>query len=241
MNSHVGWFGHDNLGDDEMLRILEEHLPDTDTFGGGTLITPAFRPGSEFYDAILDPDATVGVSLGVSPDWNGEGADLLRRLRAIYVRDLYSHVRLKAFNVDSVVSVDLWNVHVAPKRERFRKVANLIELSHKENPYLSALPHFVAETRTGFEKFQMSPAHHLLNGAQVFSDGKKLIEYLSEAEIAVTTRLHATVAAWIAGVPDLRPVIYDQKCAYFLDRAAAIDRHEAHETMMRHLEEIRKL
>lgn len=237
MNRHIGWFGHGNLGDDEMLRILEEHLPDTDTFGGGTLITP----GSEFFDKITDPDNTVGISLGVSSNWNGEGEPVLRRLKAIYVRDLYSHVRLKAFNIDSIVSVDLWNVLVAPKAKRFRRVANLIDLSHKKDAYLSLLPHFIADKRNGFEFFQMGHAHTFVGGAQVFDDGKKLIEHLSESEVAVTTRLHATVAAWIAGVPDVRPVIYDPKCAHFLDRAAAIDRHEAHETIMRHLEEIRKL
>jgi hypothetical protein len=241
MSQHVGWFGHGNLGDDEMLRILEEHLPDTETFGGGTLITPGFKKDSEFYSKITDPDNTVGISLGVSSDWNGEGAELLIRLKAIYARDLYSHVRLRAFNIDSIVSVDLWNVHVAPKRKRFRKVANLIDLSHKEDKYLSLLPHFIAERRNGFEFFQMSQTHNFMGGAQAFSDGKKLIEYLSEAEVAVTTRLHATVAAWIAGVPDIRPVIYDQKCAHFLDRAASIDQPEAHEMIMRHLEEIRNL
>lgn len=238
---HVGWFGHGNLGDDEMLRILEEQLPDTPTFGGGTLITPAFKPQSEFHERITDPDETVGISLGVSSDWNGEGADLLRRLKAIYVRDLYSHVRLKAFNIDSVVSVDLWNVLIAPKRPRFRKVINVIDLSHKLDPYLTAIPGFIAERRKDHQFFQMSPDHVLVPGAHVFSDGKKLLEYLAEAEVAITTRLHATVAAWIAGVPDLRPVIYDPKCAHFLDRAASIDQTEAHDMMMRHLEEIRKL
>lgn len=237
MTEHVGWFGHGNLGDDEMLRILEEHLPDTKTFGGGTLITP----GSEFYAKISDPDDTVGISLGVSPDWKGEGEPVLKRLKAIYVRDLYSHVRLKEFNIDSIVSVDLWNVLVAPKRKRFRKTANLIDLSHKKDAYLAQLPHFIMDKRNGFEFFQMGTAHVFVGGARVFDDGKKLLEYLSETEIAVTTRLHATVAAWIAGVPDVRPVIYDQKCAHFLDRAASIERGEAHDTIMRHLEDIRRL
>lgn len=234
---HVGWFGHGNLGDDEMLRIVEEHLPETNTFGGGTLITP----GSEFYVKIIDPDDTVGISLGVSSNWNGEGEHVLRRLKAIYVRDLYSHVRLKAFNIDSVVSVDLWNVHVPPKRARHRRVANIIDLSHKEDSYLKMLPQFISDRRTGHEFFQMSAEHPSVAGAQVFDDGRKLIEYLSEAEVAVTTRLHATVAAWVAGVPDMRPVIYDPKCAHFLDRAASIDRIDAHDMMMRHLEEIRAL
>jgi len=241
MTQHIGWFGHGNLGDDEMLRILEEQLPDTETFGGGTLITPAFKPDSEFYSKITDPDNTVGVSLGVSNNWNGEGAELLRRFKAIYVRDLFSHVQLKRFNIDSVVSVDLWNYHVAPKRTRFRKVANLIDLSHKEDKYFNLLPHYIMDNRNGFEFFQMGQAHNFVGGSKVFSDGKKLIEYLSEAEVAITTRLHATVAAWIAGVPDLRPVFYDPKCGHFFDRVASIDRAEAHELIMRHLEEIRAL
>lgn len=241
MKQHVGWFGHGNLGDDEMLRILEEQLPDTETFGGGTLITPAFKKDSEFYSKITDPDNTVGISLGVSNNWNGEGSELLIRFKAIYVRDLFSHMQLKRFNIDSIISVDLWNVHVAPKRPRFRKVANLIDLSHKDDRYLNLLPHFVADARNGFEFFQMGQSHNFMSGSKVFDDGKKLIEYLSETEIAVTTRLHATVAAWIAGVPDLRPVFYDPKCCHFFDRIAAIDRAEAHELIMRHLEEIRKL
>ncbi len=234
---HIGWFGRGNLGDDEMLRLIEEQLPDTPTFGGGTLITP----GSEFYAKIADPDDTVGISLGVSHDWRGEGEPVLKRLKAIYVRDLYSHVRLKAYNIDSIVSVDLWNVHVAPKRKRFRHMANLIDLSHKQDPYFSQLPHFIVDKRNGYEFFQMSSTHAFIGGAKVYSDAAQLIERLAETEVAITTRLHATVAAWIAGVPDIRPIIYDQKCAHFLDRAAAIDVPEAHEMMMRHLEDIRRL
>lgn len=240
--NHVGWFGHDNLGDDEMLRLLEEHLPGVKTFGGGTLIAPT----SEFFDELekMFPEETVGISLGVSENWNGERVDVLRRLKRIYVRDVFSYERLKEHGLDPIMSVDLWFAHepVGYRGGRVRSLnaMDVIDLTHKSH-YLTELTKRYVEAFPSYERFNMSPSHPLGGETYIPKTGAELITYLSNVETAVVTRLHALVAATIAGVPDIRPIFYDAKCRHFLERMGTIGVQGAHDLMLKHLEEIRNL
>lgn len=220
-----------------MRRIIEREIPDVNTFGGGTLITP----NNEFWEQI--EKGQVAVSIGVSENWNGEHADALKQFSAIYVRDLYSYWRLMPYNLWPILSVDLWNVLVAPKRKRFRKVANVENLSHK-SVYLDKFSTMIRDRcrKEGYEFFSTSPDHikTFAPESKVFESGQELIDYLAEAEVAYVTRLHALVAAWIAGVPDIRPIIYDPKCQHFLDRMRLFTPEEAHAKIMADLEQIRQ-
>jgi len=240
MAKHLGWFGHRNLGDDEMHRLLERHLGDTDTFGGGTLITP----GSEFYCQITKD--MIGISLGVAESWNGEGIQALGRLRKIYVRDFYSARRLAEFGLDAVVSADLWFLNEPPKpQERTKRVANLITLTASPRPELQ--DKVVATIKrcrdSGFEFFAMSPIEdkELTPEATLFEEGGELLNYLAQAKQAIVTRLHAYVAAVIAGVPEITYIPYDKKLDDFTERMKDCDLKTTRELLLRHVDDIKKL
>ena len=226
----VGWYGHGNLGDDAMRQFAEErfgHLGIVDEgydwtiMCGGTQIMPY----GEFLDAIDDPEHTVTLGIGVADSWEGQGADVLRRMARVYVRDFYSLERLRRFDIAAEFSGDPWLWFVAPKSElRTGVFANTMRLSNEFRPYIhSQTERFMERARAeGAKLFAMSPGEEpamMGQEVEVFTGARELLVELATAKRSYTTRLHATVAAWIAGVPDRRVLVYDQKVQHFLDTA----------------------
>lgn len=226
------------MGDDTMARLLFEKLQpvcdlqnlgermqipkDLYVIGGGTLIAP----GSLFLNRLQSPTKSVGFSLGVAYSWNGEYASVLRDMKAIYVRDEFSHRRLAEFGVKSVLSVDLLNAipaHECEPRDRTRVFWNSVKVhSNERPPDAEELPVSVED-----------------NGAPPMLYGKDVVDLLTGARRVYVTRLHAAVAAWMAGVPEILVYPqYDPKVGHFFERVRSLTPIEAHHIVNDHLNEL---
>ena len=225
----INWGGHNNLGDDAMVRIIKKYIPESDTwdiFGGGTLI----QPYGEFGAAIRNPERTIGISLGVSSEWKGENAELFRRFHKLYVRDYYSHMKLKEYNVPSILSVDLLTELQTTKKNK-GLFANVCELTTEQFEYHNVISAMIAER--DMEYFAMSPDH---DKGPVFTDEQVLLDKIAGADV-VATRLHANVIAWVGGCR-ITPIVYDPKIIHFYQRVAGMTPAEARKIIVGHLKEI---
>jgi len=63
---------------------------------------------------------------------------------------------------------------------------------------------------------------------KVYTDVHELIAELSRCTEVITTRLHATVAAWVAGVPTIKAIHYDHKIQDFQENCIFYNYPEAH-------------
>lgn len=227
----INWSGHKNLGDDAMADILYqyfgesinvgEHPSEADWYilGGGTLISP----GSVFYSLIQYPERTIGISLGVSCNWNGEGSDVLKRMRKIYTRDFFSHEMLNKFGIKNDLSVDLiCYLNPIIKSEKTEIWANLMESSCTTLPDLHGK---VVQSREELEGkhvnyFAMSPDEDVTTqpNSVVYTNAQVLLDFLVSAKTIYATRLHANILAWLSGCKDIRTIEYDYKIKHFFER-----------------------
>lgn len=244
----IGWYGNGNLGDDEMANILRRRFPDVSDkwtlISGGTLISPL----SDFMPMVTDPEHTIGVSMGVSSNWSGQWLDILSKIRHIYCRDYFSYFRLKDAGLTNItLSFDLWCV-LAPKPSIVdvpKRVppawGNFIDLSRGgHDEYLISLSDHLRRSSHGYKRFAMSTEEDLraCPEARLFTDGAELVQTLRAAPRVITTRLHAAVAAWIAGVPNIHPIFYDPKVCHFFERVAGYKPYDARLMVEKHLDEI---
>ena len=242
---HIGWFGYGNLGDDEMERILKERFSEISdewyTLGGGTLIAPT----SQYYQAMEFPERTFGISLGVSSKWAGEWVEVLRSMKKIYTRDLFSHYKLLEYNVENILSVDLWCYRKPTARGNRRLMANIIKAPQSTHEYMNKISADTYEycKALGCDFFSMSNAEDtdMMTESKLFTDGQYLINQLSGAKTVWSMRLHATVAAWVAGVKDIRALHYDPKIQHFFERVVTLNPAEAKNIINIHLDEIEVL
>lgn len=232
----INWSGHQNLGDDAMVEILQRYFPEAVNMGenpkpakfyilgGGTLISP----DSNFLKILPDPEKTVGISLGVSCNWRGEDLIILQKLLKIYTRDYFSHEALNKFGIENTLSFDLLcKLGAERPRERRRTFAN----------FLHKFPHlrWVID-----EYFAMSPNEdkRAMPEARIYRSAIELREHLASAERIFATRLHANVIAWLSGCKKIYPIPYDMKVIHFWERVKGIKIEEAQKTIERHLKEI---
>lgn len=250
----INWSGHKNLGDDAMTKILLDTIPrsvnmkedpwDADWYilGGGTLIAPQ----SLFPGRLPNPEKTIGISLGVSCNWAGEHLDILKRMHRIYTRDLFSHGQLLKWGVDNILSVDLL-CYLKPEEEVLTDGiwANLmyapgtIVPEYKEQ--LSKIKLDLRDKEVNY--FAMSPDEDLetIPDAYVYTDAQLLINDLQGADIVYATRLHANVAAWVAGCKNIVKIGYDPKINHFYERVASLTPERARNIIHNHLNDICEL
>lgn len=237
----LNWSGHHNLGDDAMAQILMETIPgavnmgetsseaDWYIFGGGTLISP----GSLYFNLIKHPERTIGFSLGVSYNWNGEWLDKLKQLKKIYVRDEFSQKRLAEFGVESTLSVDLLcYLEPQPEKPRVEVWVNAFRDSYPQ----------------GDKYFALSPVEdkEVMPQAEVYDDFRKLAADLMGAKCVVASRLHANVLAWMTKCPKIylfSPPSHgvDFKVVHFYERVAKLTPEEARSIISNHLRELKEL
>lgn len=251
----INWSKNGNLGDDAMTRILLEYFEDVENFsddvnnlkdkdwyifGGGTLITPSVF----FFEMIQHPERTIGISLGVSSNWEGQHVDILKRMKKIYVRDVFSYNRLKEYGIESTLSVDLM-CYLQPmqKKKKQGMIANImytwcsINKNHKEE-----VNQALKETM-GIPKFAMCLKEDIetMKNAELYTDAQKLIDDLSGFKTIYATRLHANIAAWLSGCKDIRAIEYDPKIKHFFERVKDLTPEKAKETIDEHLKEIKHI
>lgn len=249
----INWSGHKNLGDDAMAQVLldffpkavnmGEHPTEADWYilGGGTLIAPL----SQFMAMSPNPEKTIGISLGVSSNWNGEGVEYLKRFHRIYARDFFSREKLKQHGVDAVLSVDLLCA-LYKKTELVRKgtMANIMRApesivpTHQQD-VVSALDTLLCD-KNYKEWFAMSPDEDLatVTFAYVYTDAVQLLQKMLCTQVVYATRLHANVLAWVAGVPEIHPVAYDPKVDHFYQRVKHLTPQKAYGIIIGHLSDI---
>jgi polysaccharide pyruvyl transferase WcaK-like protein len=251
----INWSGHKNLGDDAMAEVLLEAFPGSINMGenptenanwyilgGGTLISP----GSLYFARMPSPERTIGISLGVSSNWDGEGVEILKRMKRIYTRDHFSHNRLKFFGVENFLSVDLL-CYLKPKlkKERTEIWANLMYSDCNTNPILQeeidTIKRYLSDKEVNY--FAMSPDEDLrtLSTAIVYNDANFLLEKLSNAKTIYATRLHAHVLAWLSGCKDIRSIEYDYKIRHFFERVKGLKPRETKLIIDKHLRQIKSL
>ena len=255
----LNWSGHGNLGDDamaeELMRRLEAfgHSPinmgenirlgdDCDWYvvGGGTLIT---RSGS-FRDLIrkAGPHRCLLFSMGVAADWNGEESSLLQGVAGIWARDIYSWHRLRAHSVGAELSVDMLAGTPAPyihPCDRKGIAANFMIADNTPHPCLRETVHQVmdelrdrgAQPDLLFALSMEEDVKTMGAGCVLFDNAENLVAELAKYETAIVTRLHAAVLAWAAGVPDIRPIVYDPKVQYFLERVAGLSKRNVRDIL----------
>lgn len=247
----INWSGHKNLGDDAMTKILLDVIPgavnmkedpweaDWYILGGGTLISP----GSLFPGRLPNPEKTIGISLGVSCNWKGENIDILKRMYRIYTRDRFSHDKLLEYNIANTLSVDLLcYLKPEPSEPTGGIWANLMYAPGTIVPeYKEHLSKVKLDLRgQEVNYFAMSPDEDLdtVPEAYVYKNAQLLINDLHGADTVYATRLHANVAAWVAGCKDIRKIGYDPKIDHFYERVSDLTPERARNIIHNHLNEI---
>jgi polysaccharide pyruvyl transferase WcaK-like protein len=159
---------------------------------------------------IPKPEKTIGVSLGVSKDWNGAGKELLKRFPLLLVRDFASFDYLQRFGIKPEISVDLLCALTAkPRRGPGLGVEN-------HNPKLKR--QWKNEVSPGIREIRLSSEDA---GGKLYTDEDELLELFAQTEEAHLTRLHALVLGWIAGIPHMEAnLAYDEKIEGFQYRVA---------------------
>jgi len=234
-----------------MTKILKQRFPratnmgerpqfaDAYILGGGTLISP-----NSLYPGRINPEKTIGFSLGVSSNWNGEWLEILKRMKKIYVRDFFSYRKLKQFGVQCTQSVDLVCALEIPEPPKVRDGiwANLMYTECSVNPNLQSEIDFVKKELGGREVnyFAMSPVEDIgtVFQAAVYGDAKTLLSDLSTAETIYTTRLHAAILAWMSGCKDIRYIDYDPKIEHFRERVKGLTPKQAYNIVHRDLDDL---
>lgn len=249
----INWSGHKNLGDDAMTKILLDTIPGSVNtgedptegaswyiLGGGTLISPQ----SLFPGRLPDPTKTIGISLGVSCNWAGENLDIYKKMKRIYVRDHFSHRKLQEFGVSSILSVDLL-CYLLPNEPSVTEGvwANIMYASQSIVPEYEDKHtniKFSLHSQKDINYFAMSPDEDLqtIPDAYLYKDAQLLINDLQGAEKIYATRLHANIAAWLAGCKDIVPIVYDPKIEHFYERVCNLSPKKANFIIKQHLKEI---
>jgi len=245
----INWSNHKNLGDDVMAQILLDRIPnsvnmgeipllaDFYILGGGTLISPR----SLFLNVLPNPEKTIGISLGVSSNWNGEWLDIIKRIKKIYTRDYFSYLKLKEFGVENVLSVDLFCVLKPTTRNKKNEVwANLMYSKTSINPYLINIINNLKSILKDVKFFAMSSEEDLetIPEAKVYTNAQELLNDLTSAKTIFATRLHANILAWLSGCKDIRPIDYDPKINHFFERIEDLTSTKARNIINKHLNEV---
>lgn len=255
----INWSGHLNLGDDAMAEILLYYFGELNKFdvenvgekptesdwyilGGGTLISP----GSVFYNLVEYPEKTIGISLGVSCNWNGEGVDKLKKMRKIFTRDYFSHEMLNKFGVQNDLSVDLLCYLLPESKEQKKEIwANLMESSCTTHQDLHGAVVRAREELEGKDVtyFAMSPDEDVSTqpNATVFTSANMLLNDLARAKTIYATRLHANVLAWLSGCKDIRTIEYDYKIKHFFDRVKDLTPEKCQKIIKKDLRKIKEI
>lgn len=240
-----GWYGRGNLGDDAMKSVIEKEFADSkfDFICGGTILTPGGM--YEFIDKVENPENTIIFSLGVADSWNKNIdpdkqyehqriIDKLRRFKRIYTRDYYSHIRLNELSIDNILSVDLLCYFLPKSKPNNDKYANIIKTITEFSPYHNQAVDMMY--RDGYKLFAMSKDHDI---GKVYTDAQEVVDMLHGATV-IATRLHANVLAWMAGAK-ITPIAYDRKVINFYERVAFLTPKEAHDIIIGHINEVKKL
>lgn len=251
----INWSGHKNLGDDAMAQVLlsyfhgsinvGEYPTEADWYilGGGTLISP----GSVFYGLVEHPERTIGISLGVSCNWDGEGIETLKRMKKIYTRDFFSHEKLKEFGVENILSVDLL-CFLKPLKGCRNKEGVWANLMYSECGSNKSLNQDLDKARSDLDGkevnyFALSPDEDIATTPQseVYTNAQELLDRLSGVRTIYATRLHAHVLAWVSGCKDIRSIPYDLKIEHFFERVKNLKPYTARKIINNHLQQIKKI
>lgn len=233
----LNWEFHNNIGDDVMGMVIGKALEDR----GHTVIHQGEKPDTQGIDAFFWGGGTLISQSGVFPALPlglpiiGFGLGVcetppsafmkqqFENVKHVFARDIYSYTWFIQHNIPATLSFDPVFLLELPNREYTREyvVANIIAssktdygkvkglLKDHEGEDIYGFSVGLPEDPRGCEDFKLSCQH--------FTDPKLLHEFLLKAKSAITTRLHATIFAYLAGVPNIQPVVYDPKVQRFIE------------------------
>lgn len=243
---HVGllnWSGHNNLGDDAMTEIIQEEIlkrghqvtnqgespepeeVDCYIWGGGTLIS-----GHGIYPLlpIHKPIVGFGIGLGESPVADLKDPNLLfilKKLKGLFLRDKYSYIHLAYIGLKIPITLSYDPIFlIKPEYAEVRRSYVGVNLINSPKVPLRSeellldvvkdedLRYFAICDKEDVEVCKMRELDHVY-----IDNSEEVIQFLSQAQAAVTTRLHAAVFAYLAGVPLIMPIVYDKKITRFMD------------------------
>ncbi len=249
----IAWNNHGNLGDEAMYKQLVEFLVskghvivekdyDWTILGGGTMLMYQ----GEFLEKIDNPARTVGWSIGAAESWTNQNLDTLLAMPAIFCRDDFTYEQLKNFGAQAILSFDALCATPSPApTPRSGLAVNLLK------PTVSNRLEYQASAPRLAERFLKEPCKWFSLGnpedqeynddTMVFTDFQDLVNWLSSFKEAAVSRLHANVAAYVAKVPYVTPLIYDSKNINFWHRVAGVKPEEAREKVLDHFENLNKI
>lgn len=233
----LNWSGHHNIGDDVMASCIQKALEargykvvnqgeephpegiDAYFWGGGTLISQG-----GIFPPLPVGIPVIGFGIGVCElPLSHFNPEQFRDIRHIFARDYYSYIWLVQHNIPATLSFDPVFLLDFPKLDLPRDFVAVNIIASQKTDYKlikELLQRYDGEDKIGFavglpeDPIGCSDFHLVYD---FYSDPLKLHKFLSTAKVAITTRLHAAVFAYMSGVPVIEPVVYDPKVLRFLE------------------------
>jgi polysaccharide pyruvyl transferase WcaK-like protein len=254
----INWSGHNNIGDDVMASCIQKALEDR----GYKVINQGEKPDAEGIDAFFWGGGTlvsqcglfppppagvpiIGFGIGVceAPPSKFEEFQF-RDIQHVFARDIYSYIWMCQHKVpctlsfDPVFLLDLPELNlpreytavnvIASYKTNYSEIKDRLK-DHFGDDFLGfsvGLP----EDPIGASDFKLEYKH--------YTDPFELHEFLSKAKVAITTRLHAAVFAYLAKVPEIDLIVYDPKVIRFKEYVMdnKLDPKFMNERLNRHIE-----
>lgn len=263
----LNWSGNGNLGDDAMAEILgekiyargyhvinmgehtDESAADAFIWGGGTLINGSHG----IWPELPKKKPIIGFGLGLCERpgryyWKNmktfiEGALNGPNIVALYVRDVATYDELKGIDVKSTLSYDpvLWHEPIPrPQTDDNIVACNFLyceELSHAAFERERAKLNGAVFKGFAMDQEDIRPMVDFGIECQRMRTAHDVMKLLSTAGMALVTRLHAYIFAYICRVPSIKHFAYDPKVDRFIERMRDHTHAEAIEALDAHLDE----
>lgn len=233
----LNWSGHKNIGDDAMAQVLATELvkrghvvinqgehpkPDeVDAYfwGGGTLIS-----ATGVWPEIPPRKPLIGFGIGVAEHPNSNIPAVRYNFdsaKMIFARDIYSYLELTKYRVPAMLSFDPVFLldYDDPEEPRDFVAVNIIGSRKTDYDLVKeTLEKYKGERIRGFAVGSPEDEQGMKDFGiefDFFDDPYELYKFLKHAKVAICTRLHANVFAYMANVPEIVPITYDQKVKRF--------------------------
>ncbi|AKM82447.1 TPA: polysaccharide pyruvyl transferase family protein [Candidatus Berkelbacteria bacterium] len=225
----VGYFGHENAGDEIMKDLMLAEFPnsvamnlgklekcDAYIIAGGDLITKYHGLHlPEIWNSVTD-EPCYALSLGVKPGWEvlqDQVINHLKKFRIVYVRDQKSFDVLSKYStLDGVMPDLVFLADAAKATENYPILFN-----YTDRPELNPNGQFEDVLNSG-EVFPIALSPDFdTNYSKKIVDAKKFISMAKSSKGVIGTRLHSVVMAVIADVPVVA-ITYEEKVRKFCER-----------------------
>jgi polysaccharide pyruvyl transferase WcaK-like protein len=196
----------------------EPHPEGIDAYfwGGGTLISQ----NGVFPNLPDKPVIGFGIGVCEAPE-STFIKEQFKNIKHIFARDIYSYLWLCKHDIPCTLSFDPIFLLNVPKSEKKREyvVVNIIASPKTDYAYVKELlKKYKDEDIRGFAVGLPEDPMGCVDfniPCTYYTNPYELVEFLQGANAVISTRLHATILSYMAGVTEINPVIYDPKLTRF--------------------------